>query len=47
MENDQTPGRDGICIEFYKELYRLAENNFLQLYNSILFIEQKPIKAIN
>lgn len=47
MENDKSPNLDGIRINLYKELYQLLENNFLQLYNYILFIEQKSIKTMN
>lgn len=47
MENDKSPNLDGIRINLYKERYQLLENNFLQLYNYILFIEQKSIKTMN
>ena len=47
MENDKSPGIDGIRIEFYKEFYQILENDLLQLYNNILFIEQKTTKTMN
>lgn len=47
MENDKSASLDRVRIELYKELYELLENNFLQLYNYTLFIEQKSIKTMN
>ena len=41
MENNKSPGIDGIPIEFYKEFYQTLENDLLQLYNNIIFIQQK------
>ena len=40
MENNKSPGLDGIQIEFYKTFYEVIENDLLQLYKSILFIEK-------
>ena len=36
MENDKSPGIDGIPIEFYKTFYETLENDLIQLYNIIL-----------
>lgn len=47
MENDKSASLDRVRIELYKELCELLENNFLQLYNYTLFIEQKSIKTMN
>ena len=47
MENDKSASLDRVRIELYKELYELLKNNFLQLYNYTLFIEQKSIKTMN
>ena len=40
MENDKSPGIDGIPIEFYKESYVLLAKDLLH-YNNLFFIEQK------
>ena len=40
MENDKSPGIDGIPVEFYKTFYDTLENDLIQLYNNILFIEK-------
>ena len=47
MENDKSPGIDGIPIEFYKESYVLFVKNLLQPYNNIFFIEKKSTKIKN
>lgn len=47
MENDQPPGIDGIPMESYKESYVILEQNLLQLYNNIFFMEQKSAKTKN
>ena len=47
MENDKSPGIDGIPIEFYKESYVLFVKNLLQPYNNIFFIEEKSTKIKN
>ena len=44
MENNKSPGLDRIPIEFYKTFYEVIENDLLQLYKSILFIEKKYYK---
>ena len=40
MENDKSPGIDGIPIEFYNIFYDTLENDLIQQYNNILFIEK-------
>ena len=40
MQNDKTPGIDGIPAEFYKTFYETLENDLIQLYNNILFSEK-------
>ena len=40
MENDKSPGIDGIPIEFFKTFYSKIEKDLLHLYNKILFIEK-------
>ena len=37
MQNDKSPGIDGIPVEFYKTFYETLENDLIQLYNNILF----------
>ena len=37
MENQKSPGVDGIPIEFYKEYYTLLEEDLHQLHRNILF----------
>ena len=45
MENDQLPGIDRIPMESYRESYVILEQNLLQLYNKIFFMEQKSTKT--
>lgn len=45
MENEKSPGNDGMPIEFYKTFYDILENDLLQLYN-ILFIEKNTTKTM-
>ena len=40
MENQKSPGIDGIPIEFYKENYDLLEDDLYQLYTNIFFQEK-------
>ena len=40
MQNDKSPGIDGIPVEFYKTFYETLENDLIQLYNNILFLEK-------
>ena len=40
MQNDKSPGIDGIPVEFYKTFYKTLENDLIQLYNNILFLEK-------
>ena len=44
MENDKSPGTDGIPIESYITLYEAIENDFLQPYNDVPFNEQNATK---
>lgn len=39
MGNGKSPGIYGIPVEFYKQFYDLLKNDFLNLYNNILSIE--------
>ena len=41
MENQKSPGIDGIPIEFYKENYDLLEDDLYQLYTNIFFQEKE------
>ena len=41
MENNKSPGIDGIPIKFYKEFLAHIENDLLQLYQNILQNEKK------
>ena len=44
MEDQKSPGIDGIPIEFYKEYYNILENDLHLLYSDILFKDkQTPI----
>ena len=47
IENDKSPGIDGIPIEFYKKFYQILEIYLLPLYNNLVFIEQKITKTMN
>ena len=40
MQNDKSPGIDGIPVEFYKTFYETLENGLIQLDNNILFTEK-------
>ena len=40
MQNEKSPGIDGIPVEFYKTFYETLENDLIQLYNNILFLEK-------
>ena len=44
MENDKSPGIDGISIKFYKIFYDKIKKDLLQIYNNILFTEKNPQK---
>ena len=46
MENDKSPGIDGTPVEFYKTFYDTLENDLIQLYNNILFIEKSITNAM-
>ena len=44
MEDQKSPGINGIPIEFYKEYYNLLEDDLNQPYTAILFTEkQTPV----
>ena len=47
MENDKSPGIDGIPIEFDKIFYNKIEKDLLQIYINILFTEKKPTKTMS
>ena len=46
MENNKSPGIDGIPIEFYKEFLTHIENDLLQLYQNILQNEKETTKTM-
>ena len=46
MENQKSPGVDGIPIDFYKEYYNLLEEDLHQLYRNILFKEKQSTKTM-
>ena len=46
MENDKSPGIDGIPIELSKTFYHTIENDLLKIYNNILFYEQNITKTM-
>ena len=41
MENSKSPGVDGIPVEFYKTHFELIKHDLLDLFNSILFQNEK------
>ena len=45
IENQKSPGIDGIPIKFYKEYYKLLEDLY-QSYTNILFQEQESTKTM-
>ena len=47
MENDKSPGIDGIPIELSKTFYHTIENDLLKIYNNILFYEQNITKTMH
>ena len=47
MENEKSPGIDGIPIEFYKTLYETIENGLIQLYNKTLFVEKSTTNTMH
>ena len=47
MENGKSQGTDGIPIKFYKTFYAIIENDLLQLYNNILFVEKNTANIIH
>ena len=46
MENEKSPGIDGIPVEFYKTFYDTLENDLLQIFNNILFTEKETTKTM-
>ena len=46
MENKESPGIDGIPVEFYKEFLAHIENGLLQLYQNILQNEKETTKTM-
>ena len=47
IENQKSPGIDGIPIESYKEFYEYLKDDLLQLFNNILSTEQQCLKTMN
>lgn len=47
MENEESPGIDGLPIEFYKLQYQIIKTDPLQLYNSILFSNENLTPSMN
>ena len=47
MENDKSPGIDGIPIELSKTFYHTIENDLLKIYNNTLFYEQNITKTMH
>ena len=37
MENDKSPGIDGIPAEFYKEFYPILKKGLQDIFNKVLF----------
>lgn len=46
MENEKSPGIDGIPVEFYKTFYDILENDLLQIFNNILLTEKETTKTM-
>ena len=46
MENEKSPGIDGISVEFCKTFYDTLENDLLQIFNNILFTEKETTKTM-
>ena len=47
MENDKSPGIDGIPVEFYKEFYTIIKNDLKYIFNKVLFNLQTTPKTWN
>ena len=47
MENQESPGIDGLPIEYYKEFYEYLKDDLSQLFNNILFTEKQSLKTMN
>ena len=46
MENNKSPGIDGVTIEFYKEFLAHIENDLFQLYQNILQNKKEATKIM-
>ena len=47
MENGKYPDIDSLLADFYKSQYKTIKNDLLQLYNSILFQNEKLTPLMN
>ena len=47
MKNQESPGIDGLPIEYYKEFYEYLKDDLSQLFNNILFTEKQSLKTMN
>ena len=47
MENDKSPGVDGLPIEFYKKFFEKIKHDLQTTYNKTLFQKQQPPKTWN
>ena len=47
MENQKSPGIDGLPIEYYNEFYEYLKDDLSQLFNNILFTEKQSLKTMN
>ena len=41
MEENKSPGKDGIPMEFYITFWHLIKNNFTELVNHIFFVKEE------
>ena len=46
MENNKSPGIDGVTIEFYKEFLAHIENDLFQFYQNILQNKKEATKIM-
>ena len=46
MENNKSPGIDGVTIEFYKEFLAHIENDLFQFYQNILQNKKEATKIL-
>ena len=47
MENNKSPGIDGIPAEFYKEFYSLLKKDLQEIFNKVLFTYKTTPKTWN